>query len=587
MSRRHLFEKSEGLVVKSLRGVIASNPALSLIEVHKVVFDTARDQSNVAVISGGGAGHEPAWGGFVGKNMLSSCVSGEIFASPSTKQILTAIEAAPSDKGTILVVLNYTGDCLNFGLACEKANAANKSPCKMIIVGDDVSVGRKGGLVGRRGLAGQVVVIKAVGAAAGAGLPLDDCVSLGSALAEQIVSMAVTLDHCHVPGRAEHAILKEDEIEIGTGPHNEPGHKKISPQPSPEELISIVLTHLLDEKDTERAYVHFEKGDEVVLLTSNFGGMSPLEMGALADEVLQQLLTDYSITPVRVYNGSLATSLNAPAFSTTLVNLTAASKKTKFSTKQMLEFLDTRTNSAWESVAVDASKPRARKEQLAAAPKELERTIQADEDLKVDPKLLEAMIRKACGNLVKAEPDLTKWDTVMGDGDCGETLKTGATAMTNALDSGLAKKGSVVQVLHELENIVESRMGGTLGGILGIFFVSLTASIQQNAKSTSAIKLWSQALSAALAKLQQYTPAKEGDRTVMDALIPFAKTIADTGSFDKGVAVAVKQAKATASMTPKLGRATYVGGMEGKDLPPDPGAMGVAEVLQGLLDGSH
>lgn len=226
------------------------------------------------------------------------------------------------------------------------------------------------------------LVIKAVGAAAGAGLPLDDCVSLGSALAEQIVSMAVTLDHCHVPGRAEHAMLKEDEIEIGTGPHNEPGHKKISPQPSPEELISIVLTHLLDEKDTERAYVHFEKGDEVVLLTSNFGGMSPLEMGALADEVLQQLLTDYSITPVRVYNGSLATSLNAPAFSTTLVNLTAASKKTKFSTKQMLEFLDTRTNSAWESVAVDASKPRARKEQLAAAPKELERTIQADEDLK-------------------------------------------------------------------------------------------------------------------------------------------------------------------------------------------------------------
>lgn len=205
----------------------------------------------------------------------------------------------------------------------------------------------------------------------------------------------------------------------------------------------------------------------------------------------------------------------------------------------------------------------------------------------MEPKLLEAMIRKACGNLVKAEPDLTKWDTVMGDGDCGETLKTGATAMTNALDSGLAKKGSVVQVLHELENIVESRMGGTLGGILGIFFVSLTASIQQNAKSTSGIKLWSQALSTALAKLQQYTPAKEGDRTVMDALIPFAKTMADTGSFDKGVTVAVKQAKATASMTPKLGRATYVGGMEGKDLPPDPGAMGVAEVLQGLLDGSH
>jgi len=129
MSRRHLFDTSEGLVVKSLRGVIASNPALSLIEAQKVVFDSARRQTDVAVISGGGAGHEPAWAGFVGKNMLSAAVSGDIFASPSTKQILTGIEAVPSEKGTVLVVLNYTGDCLNFGLACEKVNAAHGRPC--------------------------------------------------------------------------------------------------------------------------------------------------------------------------------------------------------------------------------------------------------------------------------------------------------------------------------------------------------------------------------------------------------------------------------------------------------------------------
>lgn len=197
------------------------------------------------------------------------------------------------------------------------------------------------------------------------------------------------------------------------------------------------------------------------------------------------------------------------------------------------------------------------------------------------------MLRKACDNLVDAEPDLTKWDSIMGDGDCGETLKTGATAMISALDSGLAKDGSVIQVLFELESIAESCMGGTLGGILGIFFVSLTACVQQNVKHMSGVQLWSRTLKTALGNLQQYTPAKVGDRTVMDALIPFATTMEETGSFEKGVLKAVEQARLTASMKPKLGRATYVGGTEGKEMPPDPGAMGASEVLRGLLEGSQ
>ena len=109
MSRRHLFDSSEGLVVKSLRGLISYNPALSLIESTRVVFDTTHSSSNVSIISGGGAGHEPAWPGYVGRNLLAASTSGEIFASPSTKQVLSAIEAVPSDKGTILCVGNYTG----------------------------------------------------------------------------------------------------------------------------------------------------------------------------------------------------------------------------------------------------------------------------------------------------------------------------------------------------------------------------------------------------------------------------------------------------------------------------------------------
>jgi len=110
MSRKHLFDTTDGLVLKGLRGVVAYNPSLSLIESTRVVYDSTHDRSKVSIISGGGAGHEPAWSGYTGRNLLAASASGDIFASPSTKQVLSAIEAVPSDKGTILCVGNYTGN---------------------------------------------------------------------------------------------------------------------------------------------------------------------------------------------------------------------------------------------------------------------------------------------------------------------------------------------------------------------------------------------------------------------------------------------------------------------------------------------
>lgn len=583
MSKRHLFDSPDGLVNKALRGIVTYNPSLSFDEANRVVFDTNYNKSNVALISGGGSGHEPAWSGYVGDNMLAASVGGDIFASPSTKQIVSAVERVPSDKGTILVITNYTGDCLHFGLANEKANAAGYN-CRTIICGDDVSVGRKGSLVGRRGLAGQIGVLKVMGGAAGAGGSLDDVYNLGVAFSQQIVSIAATLDHCHVPGRTEHATLKEDEVELGTGPHNEPGYKKISPAPTAPKLVQQILTHCLDQNDPERSYVKFNPGDETVLLTSNFGGMSHLEMGALVDELLDQLEKDWKMEPSRVYAGCLETSLNAPAFSVSVINVTAAAKNCGYSAEEIKSFLDVKTNTFWESVAGSQSKRRSRKDQLVPAPKEEPKKVDDARDLKIDSARLEAMIRQACDDLIVAEPDLTKWDTVMGDGDCGETLKTGATEMLAALDSGLAKSGSVVKVLHELEEVVESKMGGTLGGILGIFFVSLRAAVEKNiglASSEGPVAVWGKALSTALENLRRYTPAKVGDRTVMDTLIPFAETMSKSG-FDAGVKAAQEGADATKTMKARLGRATYVGGGNENSEIPDPGAWGAMVVICGL-----
>ncbi|KAG6016793.1 hypothetical protein E4U43_003081 [Claviceps pusilla] len=588
MSNRHLFNSPDGLVNKALRGIISYNPSLNLDEANRVVYDTSHDRNKVSIIGGGGSGHEPAWSGYVGRNMLTASVQGDIFASPSTRQILAGVDAVSSDKGTILVISNYTGDCLHFGLAREQANSRGHD-CRILICGDDVSVGRKGSLVGRRGLAGQIGVLKVMGGAAGAGASLDDVYHLGVAFSQQIVSIAATLDHCHVPGRTEHGTLNDNEVEIGTGPHNEPGFVKLSPVPSPSELIGQVLARCLDEKDPERGYVHFSPGDETILLVNNFGGMSNLEMGALVDELLEQLERDWKMEPVRVCAGFLETSLNAPAFSVSVINVTAAARNCSYSVQDIMSFFDARTNTSWESVAGSQATTgrRRRSEQLVRAPRTGQpRTVDDEYDLKTDPVILEAMLRNACEQLVDAEPDLTRWDTVMGDGDCGETLKTGATSLLAALDHGLAKSGSVIRVLLELEHIVETKMGGTLGGILGILFVSLRNAVQNNidvAHEQGLVALWARSLSAALASLRQYTPAKVGDRTVVDTLIPFAETLSRSG-WHEAVQAAVAGAEATRKMTPRLGRATYVGVAElnGRELPPDPGAWGAMVVIRGL-----
>lgn len=173
----------------------------------------------------------------------------------------------------------------------------------------------------------------------------------------------------------------------------------------------------------------------------------------------------------------------------------------------------------------------------------------------------------------------------MGDGDCGETLKTGAVALQNAISSGVASTGSIVKVLHELEGIVEGQMGGTLGGILGIFLVSMTNALQKEASSKSGVALWAYAVAQGLGNLRRYTPAKEGDRTVMDVFIPFADALQKSNSFDKAVQAAIDAAESTKKMTPRLGRATYVGIEEGKELPPDPGAWGIMEAIKGLKEG--
>lgn len=192
-----------------------------------------------------------------------------------------------------MLITNYTGDKLHFGLAAERAiekQLVKEGRCVVLPATDDVSIGRsKCEKVGRRGLAGNSITMKILGAAAAREYSFERLVEIGRAVNDQLVSMGSALDHCHVPGRQNHEEIGDDVCVIGAGIHNEPGAQKISPFPPVEGLIAQLLALLCDQNDPERAFVKFNENDDTVLLINNYGGLSNLELGALTQETLSQL----------------------------------------------------------------------------------------------------------------------------------------------------------------------------------------------------------------------------------------------------------------------------------------------------------
>ena len=221
---------------------------------------------------------------------------------------------------------NYTGDVLNFGMGVEKARALGKK-VEMVVVGDDVGVGReRGGKVGRRGLSGTALVVKVVGALAEQGVGLEDCARIGRLVVDNLVSLGASLSRVHVPGRGIEEAQEEEKrlgpelIEIGMGIHNEPGCEQVKTDlPG---LVKIMLKQMLDQSDKDRAYVKIEKTDETILLINNFGGVSNLELGAITNEVVVQLEKDYGLKPRRIIQGTLFGSLDGPGFIVSILRLT-------------------------------------------------------------------------------------------------------------------------------------------------------------------------------------------------------------------------------------------------------------------------
>ncbi|KAF4120448.1 triose/dihydroxyacetone kinase / FAD-AMP lyase (cyclizing) [Geosmithia morbida] len=588
MSTKHFINDPAKLVSSALESLSLVNPHVAFDPINKVVYQRPSSSSSpqkVALVAGGGAGHEPSFAGMVGPGMLNAAVSGTIFASPSTEQVHAAmagrLDPAKSSDGVLVVVMNYTGDVLNFGMAVEKARASGRvRGVEMVVVGDDVGVGRaRAGKVGRRGIAGTVLVVKVAGALAARGYRLDQVARVARLTADNLVSVGASLEHVHVPGRsaadadAEDA-LGTDEAEIGMGIHNEPGCARVRVELP--ELVAGMLRQMLDRDDEDRAFVPVSS-NEVVLLVNNLGGVSPLELGAVTAEVASQLRRDHGIRPVRVLSGTYMTSLNGLGFSITLLNVV----NTDIGGPSMVDLLDD------PSEATGWAAPVAKTSWEARSTAELTDDVSGSHEVGAsglelvgDPAAAQAALVRGLDAVVAAEPDVTRYDTVVGDGDCGIGLKRGAQSVLEHVASRPLTADPVVD-LASIVPVVERSMDGTSGALYSIFLNALVGALAGSPAGPAEPRVWAAALRRSCDALSRYTPARPGDRTLVDALHPFVDELERSGDLAEAAKAAKDAADATKGMEASLGRSVYVGG-DGFTKVPDPGAHGLACFFLGL-----
>jgi dihydroxyacetone kinase-like protein len=311
---KKIINDPANVVTESLRGFAAAHPDLVRIQYEPdvVIRADAPVADKVAVISGGGSGHEPLHGGFVGAGMLDAAVPGAVFTSPTPDAVQAAVTATTGDAGALLIVKNYTGDVLNFETAAELA-AAEGLDVRSVVIDDDVAVADSTFTAGRRGVGGTVLLEKITGAAAARGDSLDAVEALARKVIGQVRSIGVALTAPTVPHVGEPSFeLADDEIEFGIGIHGEPGRERIKLEPA-DALVERMVTAVAED-------LPFGEGDRVLLFTNSMGG-TPLVELYLAHGIAERLLADRGITVERRLVGPYITSLEMQGMSLTLLRM--------------------------------------------------------------------------------------------------------------------------------------------------------------------------------------------------------------------------------------------------------------------------
>ncbi|KAF5927354.1 hypothetical protein HPG69_018954, partial [Diceros bicornis minor] len=568
---KKLLNSVAGCADDALAGLVACNPNLQLLQGHRVALRSDLDslKGRVALLSGGGSGHEPAHAGFIGKGMLTGVIAGAVFTSPAVGSILAAIRAVAQagTAGTLLIVKNYTGDRLNFGLAREQAQAEG-IPVEMVVIGDDsaFNVLKK---AGRRGLCGTVLIHKVAGALAEAGVGLEEITKRVSAVAKAMGTLGVSLSSCSVPGSRPTFELSADELELGLGIHGEAGVRRIK-MATADEIVALMLDHMMNPSNT--SHVPVRSGASVVLMVNNLGGLSFLELGIIAHAAVRTLEVR-GVKIARALVGTFMSALEMPGVSLTLLLVD----------EPLLKLIDAETTaSAWPNVAKVSVTGRKRSRAAPTEPLEAPESTAAGG---LASKRMALVLEQVCTTLLGLEEHLNALDRAAGDGDCGTTHSRAARAIQEWLKEG-PPPASPAQLLSKLSLLLLEKMGGSSGAVWkgcargqdhGVYSAQPFSLLSVEALNTTLSgRACAQPPLPHLVQLDSLWAAGQELQAWKNAGADLFQILT------KAVKSAEAAAEATKNMEAGAGRASYISSARLDQ--PDPGAVAAAAILRAILE---
>ncbi|WP_249690922.1 dihydroxyacetone kinase family protein [Stappia sp. WLB 29] len=538
---KKLINDPANAVAEMVAGLVATQPGLTRIAGRNVVLRAdlpVPEQRKVAIISGGGSGHEPAHAGYVGAGMLTAAVLGDVFTSPSVDAVLEAIQATAGPAGALLIVKNYTGDRLNFGLAAEIARAGG-IPVEIVVVGDDAALEGIVARERRRGIAGTVLVHKVAGAVAEQGRELAVVAQLAARAADAVRSMGVALGSCTLPSaKTPSFTLGDEEVEFGLGIHGEMGARRSAMLPA-NRIVSDMLDRLVEDLG-ERSR------EPIGLVVNGLGATTQLELMIVAGNALDDL-SRRGVKVARVWAGNFMTALEMPGCSLSLMPLD----------DELSALIDQETAApAWPGPGVIAQKT------AVDPPAAADDILAGEVDGPVSGAVRKAMLAIAEA-LDAAEQKLTELDSVAGDGDLGASMVRGAVALRGVAAQQFSTPS---KAFDALALALRREIAGSSGPFYAIALMRIARLLEGEAAPSA--DLWGKALAEAAEAVSATGGAKPGDRTMLDALSGAiegwhaARGEDRNGleAFDAAAAGAAQGARRTAEMTPKLGRASYLGG---------------------------
>lgn len=599
---KKIMNTPETFVYDMCHGLALAHPELEFVEKFKIVKKKDIDDNKVSLISGGGSGHEPAHAGFVGKGMIDCAVCGDVFASPSQVQVYNAIKKCATDKGVLLVIKNYSGDCMNFNNAMADAQD-DGIKVDAVYVNDDIAVKDSLYTVGRRGVAGTVLVHKCAGAAAEQGKELDEVKRVANKVIDNVRSFGFAFTSCTVPAAGHPTFeIGDDEMEFGVGIHGEPGRyrEKIdySTGTFADDLARRILTDL--EED-----LGLKAGEDVVLLINGFGG-TPLQELYLLNNSVTKAITADGINVHRTIVGNFMTSIDMAGASISVLRVDSELKALvdyPVSTPALTwgAAMSEQAEAALEAIKAigkalgyTPAEPAKKTSKKAVAEAEDDNATYEVEGTPVVTETINTaafvqIVDKMADVIIENEVPFCEADQ-MGDGDFGMSIAKGFKQLK--ADWATRKKGDVGEFLVSCSEIIKEYCGGASGPIWGSAFKYAGKAMLGKKE----INLTDLAFLFMEANRGVYETGKKsfgkgadiGDKTLVDALKPCALALtkaAEEGKalregIDLGAKAAHEGAEATKTHVATLGRAGTVG--ERSIGFPDAGAHGLDVIFNKL-----